>query len=290
MTEELKDNELERRLHKLREQNTARWRRIEELHAQRTVEANTSKATPLHPSHRMLSNLKTETDLLSDNGVYQECDRLLEQREQMSLSGGTAAHEQRDMYAAEVVDSFHQLVQTNQILSESIQWEKQKLEAMETSVAELTEIKRVVSGMQSKKATSEDPKRQAAGSASIDVVSMEKDATAFQDEEEKRQNQQLKDDLSYLASCLDKLLQHENKTDTLAIQENRTDDTTSKMGLDELVLELLDQLFSSPDAPYLSVDEDSRTRPDHVDLLKKCWMVQTFRDDENLIRLLDYHC
>ena len=290
MTEEKKHCELERRLHQLREENAARWRRIEALHSrQHEAVESEANATPLHPSQRMLSYLKTETALVPENGVYQECDRLLEQLEQLSPSSEAAAQEQRDMYATEMVDSFHQLVQTNQLLAESIQRERQKLDAMETSVAELTEIKRVLSPMQSEQ-PAEELGRQSAGVSSTDPVAMEEDVIFRQEDEEKRRNQQLKDDLSYLARCLDKqsrLHVDGHQPGAPSAPENST--ATSIMGLDEFVLELLDRLLSSPDDPYLSVDEDSRIRPDHVDLLKNCWMVQAFKDDESLIRLFDYH-
>jgi hypothetical protein len=58
--------------------------------------------------------------------------------------------------------------------------------------------------------------------------------------------------------------------------------------LDQLVFKLMEHLISSPDDPYLLVDY-LPIDTEHVALLYRCHMLQAFKDDINIIKLIDYN-
>jgi hypothetical protein len=59
--------------------------------------------------------------------------------------------------------------------------------------------------------------------------------------------------------------------------------------LDELLQQLIQRLLDSPEDPYLLVNSvDSVRSKRHLELLKRCFIVETWKDNEDLIKLTDY--
>jgi Trm5-related predicted tRNA methylase len=245
------DGELESlQLQELRDSNAARWKQIESLHRQLQEEAVNGESSEKRPNEV----LRAEIDLLSENGIYAQCDVLLGK---LVSNDVTTIEEEDDNFAAEIVESFYQLCQTNQLLQESIELEQQKLETMEKLVEEHTEIQRVL--QETSRKTEDSPQ-----------YPMEED-TPNSDTREEEENKLLKEDLRYMAMCID----------------GRKDQSDRQMKLDELVLKLTDRFLSSPEDPYVSTEDES-ILSEHIQLLKRCWMIESFNNDEKLIRLRDY--
>jgi hypothetical protein len=268
-----------RELQRLRNENAQRWERIEELHERQREDPSQL------PS--VLEMLQTEIDLLPHkNGVYAQCDTLLDQIESSSSFDGVTSESVEDSFAQEVVNSFHQLWETNVVMSESIQRENHKIQAIDLSVVEHADIQKVLLQEQKRQEVSDNLHEASLVTQSSFVNDSSSTTTIRQDDEEcRRKNEQLKDDLAYTVKCIEQTRASAQKSQ---IQDLST--PNNRLRLDELILLLVDRLLTCPDDPYLSLEDDSRIQPDHVDLLKKCWIVQSFKDDESLIRLFNYHC
>jgi hypothetical protein len=254
------DGELEsRRLQELRDSNAARWKQIESLHRQLLQEEQAAKDES-SSEKRPDEVLQAEIDLLSENGIlFAQCDTLLETLVSSDVTSNNIKEED-DNFAAEIVESFYQLCHTNQLLQESIELEQRKLETMEKLAEEHMEIQRVLQ-QETSRETEDSPQSP-----------MEEDTlTPNSDTREEEENKRLKGDLRYLAMCM----------------EGRKEQSDRHMKLDELVLKLTDRFLSSPEDPYVSTEDES-ILSEHVEILKRCWIIESFNNDEKLIRLRDY--
>ena len=271
-------------LQQLRDENAKRWKLIEDLHEQLVARADKeeeedgddsddeNELLAKHPGNQILDSIQVEIDLLPQNGVYAKCDELLNHLEGSPLLPTT---ELEDAFAAEVILSTRQVAQTDQVLKEAIQREQEKLEAMQTSIAEQTAIQKKLKELEGNATFLTGTSAAAAAAAA------ERPTDSGQQKNEQELNQQLKEALRYLTEYIDQQCERGK-----AAQQQNSD--TPAMRLDELISKLLERAIASPEDPYISVSDD-RIQPKHVELLRQCWMVQSFKDDESLIRLVDYH-
>jgi hypothetical protein len=117
-------------------------------------------------------------------------------------------------------------------------------------------------------------------------------------EELQMENQKLRDDFRYFAEYIQKQREEppaKAKTKQSTNQLQQPTDEPAGQGaiaitywsLDQLVFKLMERLRSSPEDPYLLVDV-SPIDTEHVALLARCHMLETFKDDISMIKMIDY--
>jgi hypothetical protein len=289
-------------LQKLRDENAERWKRLNELNQQlcaeqgddlddsiTTVDEAAKTAAPqLKP--RLHDMLQTELDLLPANELAQESNSMLRrilQPNEQDTTTATAADDDDNAndeirYSMELVESYHELQQTNAILRKSIERERGRLRKMQDWKEQ---HQRVHETLQTQARHLERTDRDHTEVNEHEPLSNE----ALQLE-----NQRLKDDFRYVAEYIQK--QREPPAPVKSKQSNQQHQPSDELpgrgavtywSLDQLIFKLLERLHSSPEDPYLLVDV-SPIDTQHVALLFRCHMLETFKDDINMIKLIDY--
>jgi hypothetical protein len=302
MNEELRTpiTDEEELLQQLRDGNAERWKRLKEWHQQLCAEQDddndddavdeAEEPAPAAPKPRLHDMLQTELDLLPANELAQESSLMLRRISQLNnatTSDIDNADDERK-YSIELVESYHELLQTNAILRQSIERERGRLRKMQDWKEQ---HQRVHETLQARHLEM----------ANLDREHAEGDVDApVSHDELQLENQRLKDHFRYVAEYIQKQreepppLKAKAKAKQSTNQPQPTDKPVGQgavavtyWSLDQLVFKLMERLRSSPEDPYLLVDV-SPIDTEHVALLSRCHMLETFKDDINMIKLIDY--
>jgi hypothetical protein len=292
--------EEEELLQKLRDENAERWKRLNEWHQQLCTEQGddttvtvdeAAKPTAPQPKPRLQDMLQTELDLLPANELSQESNsmlrRILQPNEQDTATIGDDdddddANDERK-YSIELVESYHELQQTNAVLRQNIERERGRLRKMQDWKEQ---HQRVHETLQTQARHLERTDR---AHAHVD----EHEHEPLSHGELQLENQRLKDDFRYVAEYIEKQREPPPvKANKQSNQQQPTDEPPGRSAvtywsLDQLIFKLMERLHSSPEDPYLLVDV-SPIDTEHVALLSRCHMLETFKDDISMIKLIDY--
>jgi hypothetical protein len=221
-----------------------------------------------------------------------------------SSSAWIDGHEQEDLYSAEIIQSYHNTKEINRVLLQEIHSEKENLRQLIALREESREINVELAGeTQRLQQEAEDGNAQASSMEQSDNGSAMSNVESL--------NKTLRSDLSYATICIEnKLLSDPYRDDSPGGANGKNEETWS---LETLLLHLVTLLlqpssgadagdqdhciepedgsswcvFESGGTPYLAVDEYP-IRSQHVRLLTECSIAESHKDDENLIRLVDY--
>lgn len=287
-------------LQKLRDENPERWKRLNEWHQQVCAEqvddndlndsAMDEAAKTAAPQPRLHDILQTELGLLSANELAQESSsmlrRILQLKEQDTATDNDTADDERK-YSIEIVESYHELRETNAILRMNIERERGRLRKMQDWKEQHQRVHETLQARHVEKANSDRAHVQVDVDKSVSHEKME------------LESQRLKDHFKYVAECIQKQREEPPPVKAKAKQftnqlQPTPDEPTGRGGaavtywsLDQLIFELMERLHSSPEDPYLLVDV-SPIDTEHVSLLTRCHMLESFKDDINMIKLIDY--
>ena len=210
----------------------------------------------------LLSRLQAEVDLVPQNGIYNECDKLLE------LIGAPRVGLD-SLSIPDVVKSTRHLMETCHVLEEALAREKERLEVQQTAIMELKAIQDKLRQLVEETVASKDDSLREG-----DKMSEDEDPSTGEND----LSQQLQSDLKYVAQCI-------MQQSTGGLSASSVEDKS----LEKTVNTLVDKCFmaSTPEDAYIStVDEGIPTQI--VGILKQSCVVETFKHDANLIRLIDY--
>jgi hypothetical protein len=250
-------------LQKLRDENAERWKCLKEYHHQQDDGVNDNGDSASNSMLRRISQLNNATG-----------------------AGDIDNADDERRYSIELVESYHELIQTNAILRQSIERERGRLRKMQDWKEQHQRVHETLRARHLEKTNSDREHAQ------VDIdepVSHEK---------LQLENQRLKDNLRYVAEYIQKEreappVKAKTKQSTNQLQQP-TDEATGRgaeavtyWSLDQLIFKLMERLRSSPEDPYLLVDV-SPIDTEHVALLSRCHMLETFKDDINMIKLIDY--
>jgi hypothetical protein len=295
-------------LQKLRDENAERWKRLKELHQQLCAEQHDGNDNGLDDSNctvdegaktaapqlkpRLHDVLQTELDLLPANELTQESNSMLRRLLQQDTNNatGTAATASDDnanderKYSIEIVESYHELQQTNAMLRQRIEREQGRLRKMEDWKEQ---HQRVHETLQTQARNLERTDR-----AHAQVDKHEREHEPFSHGELQLENQRLKDCFRYVAECIQKQREPPPVKAKQSNQHQPIDEPPGRgavtyWSLDQFIFKLMERLRSSPEDPYLLVDV-SPIDTAHVTLLYRCHMLETFKGDINIIKLIDY--
>jgi hypothetical protein len=278
-------------LQELRDGNAERWKRLKEWHQQQDDDLDDSTvdeaAKTAAPQPRLHDMLQTELDLLPANELSQESTSMLHRISQLNNAPTSDIDNAEDerKYSIELVESYHELIQTNGILQQSIERERGRLRKMQDWKEQHQLVKETLQARHLEQTNSDREHSQ------VDVDE------PLSNGELQLDNQRLKDHFRYVAEYIQKQREELPVKAKAKQSTNQLQPTNEPVGrgagavtywsLDQLVFKLIERLYSSPEDPYLLVDV-SPIDTEHVTLLSRCHMLETFKDDINMIKLIDY--
>jgi hypothetical protein len=282
-------------LQKLRDENAERWKRLKEWHQQQDDENDNdddaldeaAKPAAAAPQPRLNDMLQTELNLLPANELVQESSSMLRRISQLNNATTNDIDNADDerKYSIELVESYHELCQTNAILRNSIERERGRLRKMQDWKEQHQRVHETLQARHLEKTNNSEHSQ-------VDVDE------SLSHEKLQLENQRLKDHFRYVAEYIQKQrepppLKAKAKPSTNQLQPTPAETTgqgaaaVTYWSLDQLLFKLMERLRSSPEDPYLLVDV-SPIDTEHVTLLSRCHMLETFKDDINMIKLIDY--
>jgi hypothetical protein len=311
----------------LRQSNDAKWERLKDLYERASRLADSGEDGEVRNTSSAAQRLQGELDYLPRTRWARESEEMVHKIERElaikaiepdcnSSAEDTTDFIVEDLWNSEIVCSYKNTKQVNSVLRREIEREREILRRLKDFRDETKEIHAELVEENRKLQHESQVSSQFAG-----LNGLNQSAGASPDVDSL--NQMLHSDLLYLAERVVSQLSTDNSdTD----DEGRDQETWT---LDYLVLRLVSLLVrrdlsagpgsetgpynarmadleaiedcgadamsvlssdsTSSGAPYLSID-DHPVRTEHVELLLNCCIVETHREDENLIRLVDYRC
>mmetsp|Transcript_30791 Transcript_30791/g.46707 ORF Transcript_30791/g.46707 Transcript_30791/m.46707 type:complete len:232 (+) Transcript_30791:98-793(+) len=153
-------------------------------------------------------------------------------------------------FCREVVRSYDELVQTRTVLEQQLRHNKDKIKAMNDIMNQHDEIKQNL--LQSEKVSNKGRSE-----TNSKLLTLEQEL------------EWLHEELSYVTRNI----------------EGTKDDTF--WSLEKIIKQLLELYFTSPSDPYLLADS-LPVNPSHIELLKRCSIIQSHEHNQNLICLTSY--
>lgn len=272
---------LEQTLESLRASNAEKWEHLTRLHStlyEETASDEGSHGSTPKPSAASISLhavILAELDVLPRNEMLCESTRMLEQIGKGDEDDGIEferAKPHQD-YSKELVHSFQDLSQVNVILDKVIYQQMTKLDRVKSFAADHEEIQQHINYFKAS--------RQCVNKVSAESLSI---GTAMEvDQDSGKIMNQLREDLTYVSGLVAR--DYRNSSQLRSTSGNPQVSDQGLWTLERTIWELCQQASVFPDDPYLATDQMD---PEHVCLLQRWFLIESFTDDDKAVRLVEY--